>query len=199
MSRIGKKPVPVPDGVSVGVSDGRVDVKGPLGTLAWRLPSSISASVLQDGRSVALSRADEEKRSRALHGLSRSLVANMVEGVSRGFEKKLWIYGTGYGCNVVGGKLELNVGFTGRGGKGKAQFSLDIPEGVEVVIEVAAARGDSEPARMTVKGCDKQKVGQFAAEVRKIRPPEPYKGKGIRYHDEHVRRKQGKTLVGGGG
>ncbi len=199
MSRVGKIPVAVPDGVSVAVTNSHVNVKGPLGSLEWSLPATVSASVSEDQRSVTVSRSDDEKRSRALHGLARSLIANMVEGVSKGFEKKLWVYGTGYGCNVSGKKLELNVGFMGRGSKGVAQFKVDIPDGVEVIVEVPAARGDNEPAKMTIKSCDKQKVGQFAAEVRKIRPPEPYKGKGIRYHDEHVRRKQGKTLVGGGG
>jgi large subunit ribosomal protein L6 len=199
MSRVGKKPVQLPDGVSVAVADSRVDVKGPLGSLAWSLPPGVSASLGEDQRSVTVARANDEKRNRALHGLSRSLIANMVEGVSKGFEKKLLIFGTGYSCNVVGGRLELNVGFMGRGSKGVAQFSVKIPDGVEVIVDVPAARGDNDPARLTIKSCDKQKVGEFAADVRKIRPPEPYKGKGIRYDDEHVRRKQGKSLVGGSG
>ena len=175
-----------------------VRVSGPLGKLSWSAPDLISVAT-GDGKSVLVDRKQDHKRARALHGLSRALISNMVEGVSKGFERRLLIYGTGYGCKLVGSKLELNVGFMGRGTKEKAQFSVDIPEGVEVTVEVANSRGDDDPAKLLVKGCDKQKVGQFASAVRKIRPPEPYKGKGIRYEGEYVRRKQGKALAGTGG
>jgi large subunit ribosomal protein L6 len=122
----------------------------------------------------------------------------MVAGVSAGFEKKPEIYGTGYGCSLAGRNLQLNCGFMGRGGKNKPQFIIPIPKGLDVEVQVAQARGENEPAKLTIRGCDRQLVGQFAAELRRIRPPEPYKGKGIRYHDEVVRRKAGKALATGG-
>lgn len=196
MSRVGNKAITVPSGVTVAVKGRAVDVKGPLGQLNWEVPTPISVAPSEDGKLVSVARKGDEKSARALHGLSRALIANMVEGVSKGFERKLEIYGTGYGCNVAGRKLNLNIGFMGRGGKNKAQFELDIPQGLDIDVEVAAARGDSDPAKLTIKGCDKQAVGYFAASVRKLRPPEPYKGKGIRYAGEHVRRKQGKALAG---
>jgi|WetSurMetagenome_2_1015567.scaffolds.fasta_scaffold227441_1 large subunit ribosomal protein L6 len=199
MSRIGKKPVAVPGGVKVEITGRRCQMKGAKGQLQWDLPDLISAHYDAAAQLIQVNREGDSKRARALHGLSRALLANMVQGVSAGYEKRLLIYGTGYSCNLKGGKLCLNVGFMGRGTKEKPQFELPVPEGVEVVIEAPAARGDSEPAKMLIRSCDRQKVGQFAAEVRKIRPPEPYKGKGIRYSDEHVRRKQGKAFASGGG
>ena len=129
-------------------------------------------------------------------GDQEAAIANLVEGVNRGFEKRLFIYGTGYGCNVRDNKLELNVGFVGRGTKDKPQFSIEILAGLEIQIETPAARGDTDPAKLVVRGCDKELVGRFAAQIRKLRPPEPYKGKGIRYEGEYVRRKQGKALAG---
>ncbi len=196
MSRIGKKPIAVPNGVSVAVSGRDVNVSGPLGKLSWSVPALIAVGASDDKKFVHVTRESDRKESSALHGLSRALIANMVEGVSSGFQRRLEVYGTGYSCEVKGRTFNLNCGFMGRGGKNKPQFELDIPEGLEIIVEVAAARGDSDPAKFLVKGCDKQVVGQFAAEVRKIRPPEPYKGKGIRYEGEHVRRKQGKALAG---
>ena len=198
MSRIGKKPISVPSGVKVTLAGRAVDVKGPKGQLKWAVPEGVGLALSDDQKMVLVSSEGRSGQERAFHGLSRALIANMVAGVDKGFERKLEIYGTGYGCDVKGRKLHLNCGFMGRGGKNKAQFEIDIPEGIEVVVEVAASRGDSDPAKMTVRGCDKQLVGQFAAYVRKIRPPEPYKGKGIRYSDEHVKRKQGKALAGAG-
>ena len=196
MSRIGKKAITVPGGVTVSINNGDVQVAGPLGKLGWRLPEGIKAANDADGKTVVVENTSEAKRLRALHGLSRALIANMVEGVSKGFERRLLIYGTGYGCNLAGKTLQLNAGFMGRGGKDKYQFSLDVPPGVEVTIEVPTARGETDPAKLLVRGCDKQAVGQFAAVVRKVRPPEPYKGKGVRYEGEQVRRKQGKALAG---
>jgi large subunit ribosomal protein L6 len=153
---------------------------------------------------VVIASSGSTAQSRALHGLTRALIANMVRGVHLGYRRSLEIYGTGYGCRVQGRSLLLNCGHMGRGvgkdGKPRdAQFNIPIPEGVAVTVEVPAARGDNEPAKMTIEGPDKQKVGQFAAEVRAIRPPEPYKGKGIRYAGEQVRRKQGKAFVGSSG
>jgi large subunit ribosomal protein L6 len=130
--------------------------------------------------------------------LTRALVNNMVKGVSEGFQKRLLIYGTGYNCKLVGKKLHLNVGYSGRRRGSGAQFEISVPDGIEVVVEKDAARGETDPASMVIRGCDKQKVGQFAAEVRAVRKTEPYKGKGIRYEGEVVRRKQGKALTSGG-
>ncbi|NOX58435.1 MAG: 50S ribosomal protein L6 [Planctomycetes bacterium] len=198
MSRIGKKPVAVPGGVKAEVAGGMVKVSGPKGNLTFDVPSPISVAVEDDGKLLRVGREGDDRRARALHGTARAMINNMMVGVSQGYEKRLHIYGTGYGCNLAGRKLQLNCGFMGRGGKNKYQFDFDIPDGVEVEVEVAAARGDSDPAKLIIRGSDKQKVGQFAAVVRKTRPPEPYKGKGIRYHDEIVRRKAGKALAGTG-
>lgn len=196
MSRIGKKPVEIPGGVKVNVSGATVQVGGPKGNLSFALPGGVSARV--DGGQLVLERPGDDNRSRALHGLSRALVANMIQGVSKGYEIALEIYGTGYSCRVQGKQLLLNVGFMGRGYGKTAQFVIDIPDGLKVDVDVQAARGENEPAKFRVSGADKQAVGQFAAEVRKLRKPEPYKGKGIRYAGEHVRRKAGKVFAGGG-
>lgn len=201
MSRIGKKPVAVPSGVKVEVSGRLVKTSGPKGNLSWEHPTEVSVKL--DGNALLVSRPDQTARSSAMQGLTRSIIANMVEGVEKGYEKKLEIYGTGYGCQVKGTRLLLNVGYMGRGvdrdGKPReAQYVIEIPQGVTVNVEVPSARGDSDPAKLSISGPDKQRVGQFAAEIRGIRPPEPYKGKGIRYSDEHVRRKQGKAFAGGG-
>lgn len=197
MSRIGKKPVSVPSGVDVSFSGQTVRVKGGKGELTFELPQRISAELDGDIKAVKVTRKGDDRGARALHGMSRAMIANMVTGVSEGFEKKLEIYGTGYSCNLAGKQLQLNCGFMGRGGKNKPQFIIDVPQGLDVTVEVAAARGDSDPAKLTIRGCDRRLVGQFAAELRGIRPPEPYKGKGIRYSDEVVKRKAGKALAGG--
>ncbi len=147
---------------------------------------------------VEVARCDDTKQSRANHGLTRSLIANMVLGVSEGFSKRLQIFGTGYNCKLQGNVLHLNVGFSGRRRGIGSQFELPVPAGLTVTIERDAARGDTDPAAMTISGCDKQVVGQFAAEVRALRKTEPYKGKGIRYEGEYIKRKQGKALAGGG-
>jgi large subunit ribosomal protein L6 len=196
MSRIGKKPVPVPGGVTVNVAGQTVKVAGPKGQLEWTMPARIQAAV-KDGN-VVVSRQDDEAHSRALHGLTRALIANMVKGCAQGYEIAMQVFGTGYSCKLQGQSLLLNVGYMGRGVGRTAQFDIPIPPGLEVTVEAPAARGDNEPARFTVRGPDKQQVGQFAAEVRKLRKPEPYKGKGIRYATEHVRRKAGKVFAGGG-
>jgi len=195
MSRIGNKPVPVPPAVKVDLTGRQVKVSGPMGNLSWTVPAPIDIAL--DGGQVVVRRPDDMPRNRALHGLSRALIANMVKGVAEGYEKKLEIYGTGYGCKVQGRELHLNIGFVGRGLNRPAQFVFEIPEGLEVDIRVPAARGNTEPARFTVRGADKQQVGQFAAEIRKLRRPEPYLGKGIRYAGEHIRRKAGKVFAGG--
>jgi len=196
MSRIGNKPVELPGGVKVEIQGSTVTVSGSKGQLHWEVPSPIRVKT-SDGQ-VTLERSSDARKSRELHGLSRALIQNMVRGVTEGYQKRLLVYGTGYGCNVKGGKLELNLGYMGRSVNKAPQFSIPIPEGVEVTVETPAARGDSEPAKMLIHGMDKQKVGQFAAEVRALRRPEPYKGKGVRYEGEVVKRKQGKAFTSGG-
>jgi len=193
---MGKKPVPIPAGVKVEIAGQAVKVQGPRGELHWTVPDPIEARL--DGAQLVVRRPDDQPRNRALHGLSRALLANMVHGVSVGYEKKLEIYGTGYSVKKQGRQLWLNIGFMGRGHNRPAQFMVDIPAGLEVDVEVESARGNTEPARFTVRGIDKQLVGQFAAELRKLRKPEPYQGKGIRYAGEQVRRKAGKVFAGGG-
>lgn len=196
MSRVGKKPVPVPEGVTVAIKGQTIDVSGPKGKLSWSAPAAVALKHDADRKCVDVTRREGGKQAQALHGTSRALIANLVEGVTKGFEKRLLIYGTGYGCNVRDNKLELNVGFVGRGTKDKPQFAIEILAGLEIQIETPAARGDTDPAKLVVRGCDKELVGRFAAQIRKLRPPEPYKGKGIRYEGEYVRRKQGKALAG---
>lgn len=196
MSRIGKQPIAVPSGVKVAISGAAVKVSGSKGELSWSLPQGITAK--EENGAVVVERADDEKESKALHGLARALLANMVVGVSEGYRKELELYGTGYGCQVKNNKLLLNCGFMGRGIGREAQFEIPIPAGLTVEVKTPAARGNNEPARFSVSGCDKQAVGQFAAEVRKIRKPEPYLGKGIRYAGEQIRRKAGKVFASGG-
>jgi large subunit ribosomal protein L6 len=177
MSRVGKKPIPVPGSVEVTIADGRVTVKGPKGTLEQDVPEGIT--VAREGDELVVSRPDDEREHRALHGLTRALLANMVTGVSDGFAKDLEIVGVGYRAAASGpSRLELQLGFS-------HPVSVDAPPGVE--FEVPA------PTRITVRGFDKQVVGQVAADIRKIRKPEPYKGKGIRYANEYIRRKAGKS------
>lgn len=198
MSRLGKKPVAVPSGVTVKVTDGQISVSGPKGSAAWGYPSTASVAYDSAAKLITVSSKEDHKQARANFGLTRSLINNMVRGVSEGFERRLQIYGTGYNCKLQGRVLHLNIGYSGRNrGKG-SQFELKVPDGLEVVVETPAARGDNEPAQFVIRGFDKQKVGQFAAEIRALRKTEPYKGKGVRYMGEYVRRKQGKALTSGG-
>jgi len=175
VSRIGNKPIELPASVNVALSPGRVQVNGPLGELSQQVPARMKIEQ-RDGELV-VSRPTERGEDRALHGLTRSLVANMVEGVTKGFEKRLEIQGVGYRAALRGTALELNVGFS---------HSVVIQPRAGITFEVPV------PTQIVVKGVDKQQVGQTAAEVRAVRPPEPYKGKGIRYEGEHVARKVGK-------
>jgi large subunit ribosomal protein L6 len=201
MSRIGKKPIDVPSGVTVKVAGQNVTVSGPKAKqpLDWTLPANVSAALDESGKQVVVTRAGDSKQARAEHGLSRSLIANMIHGAAHGYERRLLIFGTGYGCNVQDGKLLLNCGFMGRGTKDKPQFTVPIPDGLEVTVETAASRGNADPASFVVRGASKELLGDFCARVRAIRPPEPYKGKGIRYQNEQVQRKAGKAFAGGGG
>jgi large subunit ribosomal protein L6 len=196
MSRIGKKPVALPAGVKVNITGRDVNVSGPKGQLRWAAPAPIQVALEDD--QVVVRRPNDEPQNRALHGLTRALIANMVKGVTEGYEIKLEIYGTGYNVKKQGEQLLLNVGFMGRGHNRRAQFMIDIPPGVEVDIAVESARGETDPAKFSVRGIDKQAVGQFAAELRKLRKPEPYKGKGVRYAGEQIRRKAGKVFASGG-
>ncbi len=175
MSRIGRKPIEIPAGVTVSVEPGRVAVAGPLGSLQQDVPARMS--VAQDDGTVVVTRPTERGDDRALHGLTRTLIANMVEGVTKGFEKRLEIQGVGYRAALKGADLELQVGYS---------HPVTIKPRTGITFEVPA------PTQIIVKGTDKQQVGQTAAEIRKVRPPEPYKGKGIRYDGEYVRRKVGK-------
>jgi len=196
MSRIGNKPVPIPSGVKVEVAGALVKVSGPKGALSWSLPAPITAAV--EPNQVIVRRPDDVAHHRALHGLSRALIANMVHGCAAGYSRSLEIYGTGYGASLDGKNLLLNVGHMGRGVGRKAQFVVPIPDGLQIKIDVPQARGNNEPAKFTVSGPDKQQVNQLAAELRKLRKPEPYLGKGVRYAGERIRRKAGKVFAGGG-
>jgi large subunit ribosomal protein L6 len=175
MSRIGKRPIEIPSGVSISLDPGRVAVTGPLGSLQQQIP--VRMQVAQEDGTLTVTRPTERGEDRALHGLTRTLIANMVEGVTKGFEKRLEIQGVGYRATLKGSDLELNVGYS---------HPVTIKPRTGVTFEVPA------PTQVVVKGTDKQMVGQTAAEIRKVRPPEPYKGKGIRYEGEYVRRKVGK-------
>ena len=175
MSRIGRKPIAVPDSVTVEVAPGLVAVKGPKGELEQTLVAEMK--VEQEDGTVTVKRPTDRGEHRALHGLTRSLIANMVEGVTEGFEKRLEIQGVGYRAQLKGKNLELALGYS-------HPVSIEAPEGIEFEVP--------QPTEVIVRGIDKQLVGQVAADIRKRRPPEPYKGKGIRYRDEHVMRKVGK-------
>ena len=180
MSRIGRKPVPVPANVKVSVADSTISVEGPKGKLSWSFRSEIGVRYDETGKQVLVERSDDERQSRALHGLTRSLIANMVQGVTSGYAKKLEIVGVGYQAQLKkANTVALQVGYAN-------QVVLEAPPGVSVVV--------ADPTHITISGADKQAVGQFAAEVRQVRPPEPYKGKGIRYEGETVRRKAGKAF-----
>src|SRR6266567_4025294 len=175
MSRIGKKPIEVPAGVLVAVDPGRITVSGPKGELRQVVPQRMKIS--QEDGSIVVERPTERGDDRALHGLTRSLIANMVEGVTQGFEKRLELQGVGYRAAMSGTNLELQVGYS---------HSVRVTPREGITFEVPV------PTQVVVRGIDKQMVGQTAAEIRKVRPPEPYKGKGIRYEGEYVRRKVGK-------
>jgi len=192
MSRIGKKPVESPKGVKVEVQGRCVKVQGPLGQLQLDCHPRIKVRMDDSGGKVLVENDHpDDRQSKQLHGTMRALIANMVAGVSKGFERKLEIYGTGYNVKEQGGKLLLQVGYANT-------IEWPIPKGVKVGIEVATTKGNDVPAKFTLSSTDKRLLGQFAAEVRKSRPPEPYKGKGIRYAGEHVRRKVGKAFASGG-
>lgn len=180
MSRIGKKAVPVVAGVKVRVDDSVVSIEGPKGKLEFKHRPEVSVAVAGDGSSVSVTRRDDERTSRELHGLTRAVINNMILGVKDGYEKKLEVVGVGFICSIKGKVLQLRVGFAN-------ELQKEIPAGLDVTCP--------DQTHIVVKGCDKQKVGQFAAEVRSLRKPEPYKGKGIRYQGEVVKIKPGKSAT----
>ena len=182
MSRIGKQPVVYPAGVKVQLADGRIRVEGPKGKLELAYHPKMRVEHDDKGRAIKVTRPDDERQNRALHGLTRSLINNMVQGVTKGFEKRLKIEGIGYQARMDKRTVVLTVGYANA-------IELQPPEGVTVELP--------EPTTIVIKGADKQKVGQFAAEIRASRKPEPYKGKGIRYENEQVRRKEGKSFASG--
>lgn len=178
MSRIGNKPVPMVDGVKVSVANGTINVEGPKGKLSYELRPEVEVKIDEENKQIAVSRHNDDKSSRAFHGLTRALVNNMIIGVKDGYEKKLELQGVGYVCNINGNVLNLRVGLAN-------ELKKTIPP--ELVVTCP------DQTHVNVTGCDKQKVGQFAAEVRSLRKPEPYKGKGIRYVGEFVKIKAGKS------
>ena len=180
MSRVGNAPVPIPDGVDVVISGSELTVKGPKGSLSRVFSDSVTFA--SEEGTVVVSRIDDSRQSKSLHGLSRALLANMVQGVSAGFTRELQTVGVGYRAALKGSTLELQVGFS-------HPVSIDAPDGISFEVP--------EPTKIIVSGIDKEVVGQVAADIRSVRPPEPYKGKGIRYVDEYVRRKAGKAGVAG--
>jgi len=177
MSRIGKQPVPIPNGVDVAIDGQNVAVKGPKGALALTVAEPITVARADDG-AIVVSRPDDERRSRALHGLSRTLVANLVTGVTEGYTITMEIFGVGYRVQQKGGNLEFALGYS-------HPVLIEAPEGITFAVE--------SPTKFSVSGIDKQKVGQISAVIRRLRRPDPYKGKGIRYEGEQIRRKVGKT------
>jgi large subunit ribosomal protein L6 len=197
MSRLGNKAVALPSGVKFETAGRTIKLSGPKGNLDFALPPGISAKA--DAGEVVVTRDGDTAESKARHGLTRAMIANMVHGVHQGYKIQMEVHGTGYTCKLQGkSALLLNVGFMGRGVGKPAQFVVPIPAGLTVTVETEAARGENEPGKFTVTSIDKQLIGQFCAEVRKIRKPEPYKGKGIRYAGEHITRKVGKQFAGGG-
>lgn len=182
MSRIGKQPITLPKDVKVQVASGKVKVEGPKGKLEMAPHPAMTVVHDEKAKTIQVTRPDDERQNRSLHGLTRSLIANMVEGVSKGFEKKLKIEGIGYQARMDKKTLVLVVGYAN---------SVEMPPPDGVTVELP------DPTTIVIKGADKQKVGQYAAEVRKVRKPEPYKGKGIRYDNEQVRRKEGKSFASG--
>jgi len=181
MSRIGKKPIAVPSGVEVSVADGAISIKGKNGELSFEYHPNMTVTFDAEAKQIQVDRPDDHRQNRSLHGMTRSLIGNMVAGVENYFEKRLQIVGVGYQATMDGNTLNLQVGFANTVAK-------TVPSGV--VCELPSN------THIVVKSADKQAVGQFAAEIRGVRPPEPYKGKGIRYQDEYVRRKAGKAFAG---
>ena len=181
MSRIGKQPIAVPSGVEVTINGRDVQVKGKEGELSFSAPEPIDVAIDTEAKQVVVTRPNDARQTRALHGLTRALIANMVEGVEKPFEKKLEVVGVGYQASLDGNQLNLQVGFANT-------VTLEVPPKVDCQVPA--------PTQIIVRSIDKHACGQFAANIRRVRPPEPYKGKGIRYQGEHIRRKVGKAMAG---
>jgi large subunit ribosomal protein L6 len=191
MSRIGKKPVIIPQGVKVEQKGQSIEMSGPLGKLQMDVHSLINVKVDNSAGKVLVEvNQPESSQSKELCGTTRSLIANMIVGVTKGFQKKMEIYGTGYNAKEQGGNLIMQVGYS-------HPVQIAIPKGVKVNIDVPATKGNDTPAKFTLVGMDKCVLGQFAADIRGAKPPEPYKGKGIRYADEHIKHKVGKAFASG--
>ena len=184
MSRIGKKTIPVPEGVKLALQSGKIELNGPQGSISQELPTGINVEYNEERKIIDVTRPNNLKQSRALHGLVRALIANAVHGVSQGFHKRLEIVGTGYNAKLKGKHLELQIGFC-------LPRALMIPDGITVEVPT--------PTKILIKGCDKHQVGQFAADIHAIRSPDSYKGKGIKYEGEVIKLKAGKAFAGAGG
>jgi large subunit ribosomal protein L6 len=189
MSRLGKKPVAVPGGVKVNIQDHTIQMEGPKGKLSFTSRVEVAMKFDDAAKQVVISRIDDSRQAKALHGLTRALVANMVVGVTQGYTKTLEIYGTGYGVKQEGNAISLTVGFAN-------VVKFEIPKDVKVTIATPQAKSNTTPAIFTVAGPDKQVIGELAANIRRTKKPEPYNGKGIRYQGERIRRKVGKALAG---
>lgn len=176
----------------MSVSGRTINVEGPAGKLSWTHRPELTIAVDTAAKAVVVNRPGDDRMSRSLHGLTRTLIANMIEGCAKGYSKSLELYGVGFGVTLQGTKFSITCGFS-------HPVVFEVPAGVKVEVTTPQARGDNEPARFIIKGADKQAVGEFAARVRRTRKPEPYKGKGIRYTGEYVRRKVGKAFAGAGG
>lgn len=187
MSLIGKKPVEIPAGVKVELVKDVLKIAGAKDSLTLKLAGAITVTVDEAGKKVVVGRKSDDRFAKAMHGTTRAHIANMMLGVTKGFSKAMQVFGTGYSVKVQGSELHLTVGTA-------KPFCFAIPQGVAINIKTPNARGNDNPAEFVVSGADRCVVGQFAAEVRKCRPPEPYKGKGIRYADEVVKRKEGKAF-----
>lgn len=191
MSRIGQKPVEIPGTVKIVISGSSVSVEGPRGKLNMTCNPEVQAVCDEEGKVVTVTRSDDTRRARSLHGLTRALIANMVIGVTDGYSKTMEIFGTGFGVKQEGKNLAVSVGFANT-------VLMPIPNSVTVEIKTPQSRSNTQAAVFTISGPDKQVVGEFASEIRHIKPCEPYNGKGIKYQDEHIRRKVGKALAGTG-
>jgi large subunit ribosomal protein L6 len=191
MSRIGKKLIAIPKGIKVEQAGATVKVSGPGGALQLECKPGINVKVDSAAGQITVENTQPENRQhKEMHGTTRALLANMVAGAAKPFEQKMEIYGTGYNLKDQGGKLVFTVGLCN-------PVEVPVPKGIKVVIEVGATKGDEVPAKFTLSGADKCVLGQMASEIRKIKPPEPYKGKGIRYADEHIKKKVGKAFTSG--
>ncbi len=183
MSRIGNKPIPIPEGVKAKCDNDTVTIEGPKGSIAQTIHSLMKVEINENDKQIVVIRPSEERQSKELHGLTRTLLANNVHGVTNGFSKDLEIIGLGYNVKMQGENLILQLGFS-------HSINVKIPQGIKVEIT-----NQTNPGKLTIRGIDKQKVGQFASDIRRLRPPEPYKGKGVKYADEIIRRKAGKAVA----